>query len=63
MVLFQGKLTTEVFEDIIKEYFPIKDEDSVAALMEAVTDELTLQETEKIDYRELFTEVRRSKNI
>lgn len=59
MTIFQGKLSSEVFEEVIREYFPIKDDDSITALMAAVTDELTPQETEKISYGELFTEVRR----
>lgn len=52
----EGKLSSEVFEEVVREYFPIKDDDSITALMAAVTDELTLQETEKISYGELFTE-------
>lgn len=52
----EGKLTKETFEEVLREYFPIKDDESIEALMTAVTEELTLQETEKIDYKELFTE-------
>ncbi|XP_070537284.1 translin-associated factor X-interacting protein 1-like [Ptychodera flava] len=53
----QGSLSKENFEQAVKEFFPLKSEESIEALMNAVVEELKLEEgNNTIAYNELFTE-------
>lgn len=50
-----GQLTPEDFVVVLKEFFPLKEESSIDALVKAAEQELGT--TDKFQYKELFLEV------
>lgn len=58
-VFFQGTLARADLEQCLRSFFPLKDDESVEALMKACEQEAP---GESVQYKNLFTEVRRKNN-
>ncbi|XP_071495928.1 translin-associated factor X-interacting protein 1-like [Diadema antillarum] len=52
----EGTMNKDIFEHALREFFPIKDDDSIQALVDAAIDELKPEDESKLQYQELFTE-------
>ena len=55
-VFFQGTLSRADLEQCLRSFFPLKDDESMEALMKACEQEAP---GESVQYKNLFTEVRR----
>lgn len=58
-VFFQGTLSRADLEQCLRSFFPLKDDESIEALMKACEQEAP---GESVQYKNLFTEVRKKKN-
>lgn len=58
-VFFQGTLSRAELEQCLRSFFPLKDDESIEALMKACEQEAP---GESVQYKNLFTEVRKKKN-
>ncbi|XP_063951237.1 translin-associated factor X-interacting protein 1-like isoform X1 [Lytechinus pictus] len=52
----QGSFNKDILELALREFFPIKDDDSIQALVDAAVQELQPEDETKLLYEELFTE-------
>ena len=59
-LFFQGSLSRADFEQCLRSFFPLKDDESIEVLMKACEQE---SPGENVQYKNLFTEVRRSRNV